>query len=103
MAHDQPRYYSTATVAQTLEIPRRTVQYWIAEGRLTAINVGTEERPRFRVSSVALATFCEVRQLGPAEVTRNKAQEGATRRWSGGSATPYARPRMATRARMEVR
>lgn len=66
-----PQTLSTGDVAKVLRVTPRAVQRWVREERLSAINVGTEDRPRLRLSSVAVAAFLERRGQNPRERLRD--------------------------------
>ena len=44
-------------VAAQLGVTTDTVRQWIRSGRMPALNIGTPERPRYRVTDDQLAEF----------------------------------------------
>lgn len=57
----QNMYLTTEEVAEILRIQRRTVQLKIRKKELRAVNLGTEERPNYRVTQAALDAYLEAR------------------------------------------
>lgn len=47
-----------------LGVTRQTVRRWVAIGKLAGFDIGSEVRPRVRVSADVLAEFIAARELG---------------------------------------
>ena len=56
-------FLRTTQVAEALEVSRSTVVTLIRTGELAAINVGTRERPEYRVAGAELEAFLERRRV----------------------------------------
>ena len=54
------RFYTTQDVADLFQTSRRTVQFWIREGKLKAVRIGRE----WRVEPAALREFTERGRVG---------------------------------------
>ena len=58
---DRGEYLTVGEVAQYLQVSRTYVTNRIKAGDLHALNLGTEGRPRWRISMVSLARWVERR------------------------------------------
>lgn len=52
------KFYSTDELSELLNIPKRTIQYWIRQGDLVAIKLGKE----YRIAESDLQAFLENRK-----------------------------------------
>lgn len=67
MSRDQ--FVRPTDLAKRLGVKVETVTAWIRKGDLPAVNVGSPERPRYRVAPDHFAEFLERRKVAP-EVRR---------------------------------
>lgn len=53
-----PKYLTLAAVGHVLDISRGTVRNKILKGQILGVDIGTGDRPRWRVSEEALRAYC---------------------------------------------
>lgn len=58
-----PKHRSTQAAAELLDVSDETVRRMILDGRLPASNIGTDERPRYRIPDHALQRFLRSRRV----------------------------------------
>ncbi|HJN08180.1 MAG: helix-turn-helix domain-containing protein [Pirellulaceae bacterium] len=75
--------YTPAQLAKQLQVSRTKVMTWISSGKLTAVNVGEGDVPRYRITADAVETFLDRRQVKPS------ATKGPTRRITQRTAKDY--------------
>jgi DNA-binding transcriptional MerR regulator len=62
----KPKYHSTESAAALLDVSSETVRRYIAAGVLAPVyNIGTTERPRYRLSDSTLRRFIRSRKVQP--------------------------------------
>ncbi len=68
------RYYTPPELADMLRVKPATVRAWIRSGELSAFNVAqrSARRPRFRISSEALAQFEARRNAKPLPIPNRR-------------------------------
>ena len=49
------RFLTVSQVAERLQVHRRTVLGWIETGRLEAMDIGSDQRPLYRIAEGAVA------------------------------------------------
>lgn len=57
--------FSPVELSKSLRVGRDKIMRWIRSGELPAANVGTPERPSYRVAASTLAEFMERRAAKP--------------------------------------
>jgi excisionase family DNA binding protein len=65
------KFFTVREVAEMLAISRQHVLNLVRRGALPAINVGTKERPKFRIKASDLERGLEALRFDPAEKARS--------------------------------
>lgn len=52
-------YLTVTQVAKRLQVTDDTVRNWIQVGRMAAVNIGTDERPQYRILESQVASVCK--------------------------------------------
>lgn len=69
---DRRPYYTLTDLKQILRVDKAKLREWIESGELEAINVGTRDAPRWRISPAALEAWRISRRVVPQSTPRRR-------------------------------